>query len=121
MNCVEQTEIVASSFIMTTPAITARQIVDFLSSNNVELMTHCPYSPDLSSNYFFLFPNIKNKMRGERFESPEAAVETFRTLISEVTALAWKKCFENWFERMQKCIDLKANTSKNNKAIYRIL
>ena len=60
-------------------------------------------------------------MRGERFESPEAAVETFRTLISEVTALEWKKCFENWFERMQKCIDQKANTSKNNKAIYRIL
>ena len=45
-------------------------------------------------------------MRDERFESPEAAVETFRTLISEVTALEWKKCFENWFQA-QKCIDLK--------------
>ena len=50
-------------------------------------MTHCPYSPDLSPNDFFLFLNIKNKMRVERFESPEAAVETFRTLIFEVTAL----------------------------------
>ena len=58
-------------------------------------MIHYPYSPDLSPNDFFLFPNIKNKMRGERFESPEAAVEIFRTLISEVTALEWKKCFEN--------------------------
>ena len=45
-------------------------------------------------------------MRSERFDSPEV-VETFRTLISEVTASEWKKCFENWFERMQKCIDLK--------------
>ena len=116
MNCVEQTEIVASSFIMTTPA---RQTVYFLSSNNVELMTHCPYSPDLSPNDFFLFPNFKNKIRGERFESPEA-VETFLILISEITVLEWKKCFENWFKRMQKSI-LKANTSKNNKAIYRIL
>ena len=83
-------------------------------------MTHCPYSLDLSPNDFFLFPNIKNKMHGERFESPKAAVEIFRTLISEVTALEWKKCFENWFKRMQKCI-LKVNISKNNKAIYRIL
>ena len=66
-------------------------------------MTHCPYSPDLSPYDFFLFLNIKNKMCGEQFESPE----TFRTLISEVTALEWKKCFENQFERMQKCIDLK--------------
>ncbi|EZA54943.1 Histone-lysine N-methyltransferase SETMAR [Ooceraea biroi] len=70
-------------------------------------MTHCPYSPDLSPNDFFLFPNIKYKMRGERFVSPETAVEAFRTLFSEVTASEWKKCFENWFERMQKCIDLK--------------
>ena len=40
-------------------------------------------------------------MRGERFELPEAAVEIFRTLISEVTALEWKKCFKNWFKHMQ--------------------
>ena len=86
MNCVEQTEIVASSFIMTTPAVTQHvKPLIFLSSNNVELMTHSPYSLDLSPNDFFLFPNIKNKMRGERFESPKVAVETFRTLISEVT------------------------------------
>ena len=43
---------------------------------------------------------------------PEAAVETFRTLISEVTVLEWKKCFENWFERMQKYIDLKGEYLK---------
>ena len=54
-------------------------------------MTHCPYSPDLSPNDFFLFLNIENKMRGERFESLEAAVETFRTLISEVTTLEKEK------------------------------
>ena len=89
MNCVEQTEIVLHH------DNASCQTVYFLSSNNVELMTHCPYSPDLSPNDFFLFPNIKNKMRGERFESSEASVETFRTLISEVTVLKWKKCFEN--------------------------
>lgn len=52
-------------------------------------------------------PNIKNKMRGERFVSPEAAVEAFQILVSDVIDSDWKKCFENWFERMQKCIDLK--------------
>jgi len=49
-------------------------------------MIYCPYSPDLSPNDFFLFPNIINKMHDEKFESSEAVVETFRTLISEVTA-----------------------------------
>jgi len=85
---------------------TTSQIVNFLSSNNIELITHCPHSPDLSPNDFFLFPHIKNKISGKRFESPEAALEAFRKLISEITALQWNKCFEYWFVRMQKCIDL---------------
>ncbi|EFN80125.1 hypothetical protein EAI_09040, partial [Harpegnathos saltator] len=71
----------------------ARQTVDFLSSKNVELMTHCPYSLDLSPNDFFLFPNIRCMVM--QFVSLEVAVEAFRTLISEVTASEWKKCFEN--------------------------
>ena len=99
---------------------TARQTIDFLSSNNVELMTHCLYSPDLSRNDFFLSPNIKNKMRGERFESPKAAVETFRTLISEVTALG-KNASKIGSSVCKNVSILKANTSENNKAIYRIV
>lgn len=76
------------------------------------MTTHCLYSSDLSSNDFFLSPNIKHKMRGECFISPEAAVETFQTLVSEITASKWKKCFENWFKRMQKCIDFKDKLEK---------
>lgn len=88
-------------------AHTARRTVEFLTSNNIQLMTHCPYSPDLSPNDFFLFRHIKNKMRGERFSSPEEAVEAFKSLVSEVPRSEWKKCFEDWFHRMQKCIDFK--------------
>ncbi|CAH1956400.1 unnamed protein product [Acanthoscelides obtectus] len=39
--------------------------------------------PNLSPNDFFTFPRIKNRLRGQRFQPPEAA------------------SFENWFERMQ--------------------
>ena len=112
MNCVEQTEIVASSFIMTTLAVTQHvKPLIFLSSNNVELMTHCPYSPNLSSNDFFLFPYIKNKMRGERFETWSSCWNISYTDIWGYS-LEWKKCFENWFERMQKYIDLKGEYLK---------
>lgn len=49
-------------------------------------MTVCPYWPDLSVDDLFFPPNIKYKMHGERFVSPEAAVKAFRTLVSEVGA-----------------------------------
>lgn len=86
---------------------TARLTIDYLKEKSVEIMTHCPYSPDLSPNDFFLFPTVKQKMRGQRFSTPQEAVEVFENLISEIQPSEWKKCFENWFVRMQKCIDHK--------------
>lgn len=45
-----------------------------------------PYSPDLVPNDFFQTPNIKNKMRGTRFLSPEKQLirDTFKNQVSEV-------------------------------------
>lgn len=85
---------------------TSRQTNDFLSTQNIELMGHPPYSPDLAPNDFFLFPKIKHKLRGQRFSTPEEAVDAFKTHVLELPLSEWKKCFENWFERMQKCINL---------------
>ena len=41
---------------------TAHETNDYLKHRKVELMSHCPYSPDLSPNYFFLFPYVKKKI-----------------------------------------------------------
>ena len=48
------------------------------TGQNVELMGHPPYSPDLAPNDFFLFQHIKKKIRGQRFSLPDDAVEAFR-------------------------------------------
>lgn len=65
----------------------------FLSTQNIELMDHPPYSPDLAPNDFFLFPDIKNKLRGQRFSTPEEAVEAFKMYVLELSVSVWKKCF----------------------------
>ena len=73
------------------PALTQhRQTIDYLKEENIKLMSHCPYSPDLSPNDFFLFPNVKKKMRGQLFSSPQEAVESFQNHISEVPTSEWK-------------------------------
>lgn len=87
------------------PAHTASRTTDFLAASNVKLMTHPPYSPDLAPCDFFLFPTIKSKMRGMHFNSSEAAVAAYEQLVSEVTKETWHLCFDDWFIRMQKCID----------------
>ena len=66
----------------------------------VELMGHLPYSADLPANDLFLFPHNKKQMRGQRFSSPEDAVEAFKNNVLEVSQSEWEKCFDMWFERM---------------------
>ena len=78
----------------------------FLSTQNLDLISHPPCSPDLASNDFFLFPYVKNKMRGQRFATPAEAVDAFRMHVLEISQSEWQKCFDNWFKRMQTCTDL---------------
>jgi [histone H3]-lysine36 N-dimethyltransferase SETMAR len=88
-------------------AHTAQKTIEFLELQNIELLNHPPYSPDLSPNDFFTFPKIKNSMRGQRFQSPQEAIDAFKTAILQVSTEEWNNCFTNWFERMQKCIDVR--------------
>ena len=39
------------------------------------------------------------------FTSPEYALSAFEQVVNEVSAADWKKCFENWFRRMNLCIE----------------
>ncbi|CAH2011689.1 unnamed protein product [Acanthoscelides obtectus] len=86
---------------------TAQKTRQYLTEENVELLDHPPYSPDLSPNDFFTFPKIKNRLRGQRFQSPEEAVDAFKNAVLDLPAKEWDKCFENWFERMQMCINFR--------------
>jgi histone-lysine N-methyltransferase SETMAR len=83
---------------------TAARTIGFLSSSGVQLLPHPPYSPDLSPCDYFLFPKLKSKLKGIRFESPESAVHAFESLILSVPQSEWHNCYTDWFRRMQLCI-----------------
>ncbi|CAH1997074.1 unnamed protein product [Acanthoscelides obtectus] len=86
---------------------TAQKTRQYLTEENVELLDNPPYNPDLSPTDFFTSPKIKNRLRGQRFQSPEEAVDAFKNAILDLPANEWNKCFENFLERMQMCINLR--------------
>ena len=55
----------------------------FEHSKNIDLRSHPPYRPDLEPNDFFLFPYVKNEMRGQRFSTPKEEVNAFRMHVLE--------------------------------------
>ncbi|CAH1992737.1 unnamed protein product [Acanthoscelides obtectus] len=76
---------------------TAQKTRQYLTEENLELLAHPPYSPDLSPNDFFTLSKIKNRLRGQRFQSPEEAVDAFKNAVLNLPANEWNKCFKNWF------------------------
>ncbi|GFT94998.1 mariner Mos1 transposase [Trichonephila clavipes] len=50
-------------------------VLDVLQQNNVEILPHPPYSPDLTPCDFWLFPQLKKPLRGKHFASNRARVK----------------------------------------------
>ena len=68
---------------------TSAQTTAFLSTQIIDLRSHPPYSPELAQNDFFLFPCVKNNMRGQRFSTPEETVVAFRMHVLEIIQSEW--------------------------------
>lgn len=76
------------------------------------------YNPNWAPNNFFLFPNIKNKLRGQRFLSVEEAVEAFKIHVLEVTEADWKDAMIIGSNACKSVLILKRNIFKSNKVSF---
>ncbi|GBP88065.1 Mariner Mos1 transposase [Eumeta japonica] len=62
---------------------TSAEATRFLEGQKIELTSYPPYSPDLAPKNFYLFPSVKNKLRGQHFSSREETVDALKTTVSE--------------------------------------
>ena len=64
----------------------SRIVMDTVNKLGIELLPHPPYSPDLAICDFRLFPNFKNRLRGNKYESrEELRCAVNKTLAGDVT------------------------------------
>jgi len=75
------------------PAHTALSVQQFLAKNNMTVIPHPPYSPDLAPCDFFLFPRMKGQMKGKYLvdvsEVKKKILEVLNIIIEE-----FHKCFQ---------------------------
>ena len=53
------------------PAHKARVSIAAINESSFELVDHHPYSPDLAPSDFFLFPKMKEHLRGQKFSGDD--------------------------------------------------
>ncbi|KYQ49726.1 hypothetical protein ALC60_11199 [Trachymyrmex zeteki] len=73
-----------------------------LAKNNIATIDHPPYSPDITPCDFYLFPKIKNIIRGEHFVDVNTIKRKTTKLLKELTKEDMQHCFQEWKKRWTK-------------------
>ena len=96
----------------------------FIWQNMTSIVPYPPYSLDLASADFFLFPKLKTTLKGQHFQTIEEIQENVITELHAITESAfqeafqqWKKCWEwyrqwrvlLWRKRCLKCCKMSNN------------
>ena len=87
------------------PAHTAFSVQQFLAKNNMMVILHPPYSPNLVPRDFFLFPCMKCQMKGKCFA--EEVKKKMLEVLNNISTEEFHKCFQQCKKRWYKCIESK--------------
>ena len=79
-------------------------VTDYLTKMSIKTVPHPPYCRDLAPWDFCLFPKLKEKLRGCRYETIEGMKEAVTKVIDTLTQEDFHRAFQKLLERYQKCI-----------------
>ena len=79
-------------------------VTDYLTKMGIKTVPQPPYSPDLPPCDFCLFPKLKEKLRGCRYETIEEMKEAVTKVIDTLTQEDFHGASQKLLERYNKCI-----------------
>ncbi|PNF27477.1 hypothetical protein B7P43_G08983 [Cryptotermes secundus] len=83
---------------------TAYIVQEFWAKNKMTVVAHPPYSPDLAPCDFFLFPKMKMKLKGRRFDTVEEIQAETQTVLNALTKKDFQDAFQMWQKRWDRCM-----------------
>lgn len=86
------------------PPHTAQLSVTTASQSGFELLHHPAYSPDLAPSDFYLFPLLKESLRGKKFENNEDVIGAVESFLDEKDPDFFKEGFLKLHQRWTKYI-----------------
>ncbi|GFT62049.1 putative transposase [Trichonephila clavipes] len=81
---------------------TAISVNRFLASKNITVAPQPPYSPDLSPSDFFLFPELRNHLKGHHFGTLENIQTAVADQLKAISISEFHQCYEEWKKRLQR-------------------
>ena len=86
------------------PAHTALSVKQFLVLKEITMLHYPPYLLDLAPCNFFLFPKLKEILKGTRFQGVKDIKTSLTRHLKTIIKEEFSQCFKAWSKRMEKCI-----------------
>lgn len=87
------------------PAHNALRTRELLSRMGTTVAPHPPYSPDLAPCDFYLFPKMKSKLKGRRFNDIHTIKSESQRVLNSLRENDFQKAFLSLQSRWASCID----------------
>ena len=68
------------------------------------VIDHPPYSPDLSPCDYFLFPKLKNAMKGAFYDDVPTIQAAVTQVLKNIPKVEFKKSVDKLVDRSKRCI-----------------
>jgi hypothetical protein len=86
------------------PAHTALSAREVLATKQITMLKHPAYSPDLAPSDFFLFPKIKEILKGRHFDDIYNIRSNTVAALKAILQNQFQNCFEGWTRLWHGCI-----------------
>ena len=86
------------------PAYMALCVREFLATKQITVLEHPVYSPDLAPSDFFLFPKIKEILKGRHFDDNDDIRINTAAGLNAIPQNQLQNCFEGWTRRWHRCV-----------------
>ena len=77
---------------------------EFLATKQINVLEHPVYSPDLPHSNFFLFPKIKEILKGRHFDDIGDIRSNTTAALKVIPQKQFQNCFKGWTRHWHRCI-----------------
>jgi transposase len=88
------------------PSLVSLLVREFLAKQTVAMLPQPPYSPDLATPDFFLFPRLKSSLKGHHFGTVKNVQAAVTNALKEIPVQDFQASYNTWQNRWQQCIDV---------------
>jgi hypothetical protein len=78
----------------------------FLTKKSITVLYHLPYSSDLASADYFLFPKMKSNLKGRHFDTISDIQNNVTSELKNIAAAEFCTGVEKRYNRASRCIEL---------------